>query len=386
MKSTALRLVLGQPSWRVASADVEAFVTQLGGHLGPVTFDRNGRRLQPLAVAPWAEEDLPADVPPILRGLRGDFLCLPFGGNAKPFGEERHPIHGETANAAWTFESIDQQAAATTLHLSLKTKVRRGQIDKFITLVDGQLAVYTRHRLSGMNGPMCLGHHAMLRFPDRPGSGVVSTSPFLLGRVLPEPTERPEQRGYSLLKPGAEFSTLTDVPNITGETCDLSRYPARRGFEDIAMIVSDPEVPYAWTAVTFPRERYVWLALKDPRVLRSTVFWFSNGGRHYPPWSGRHVNVMGLEEVTAYFHYGLTESAHMNDLSERGYPTSVLLHPERPFEVNSIMAVSSTPLGFDRVAAVDALVTGTGGVLIRSASGKTVEVPLNLDFLRGSDR
>jgi hypothetical protein len=386
MKSANLRLVLGQPSWRLTSADVEASVTQVGGHLGPVTFDRHGRRIQPLAVAPWAEEELPADVPPILRVLRGDFLCLPFGGNAKPFAEERHPIHGETANATWAFASLEQEGTTTTLHLSLKTKVRRGQVDKFITLIDGHQAVYARHRISGMNGPMCLGHHAMLRFPDRPGSGVISTSPFVLGRVLPEPTERPEQRGYSLLKPGVEFTTLHDVPSITGEKCDLSRYPARRGFEDIAMIISDTDVPFAWTAVTFPRERYVWLALKDPRVLRSTVFWFSNGGRHYPPWNGRHVNVMGLEEVTSYFHYGLTESAHMNDLSERGYPTSVLLHAERPLHVNSIMAVASIPLGFDRVAAVDTNLKAGGGVIVRAASGKTVEVALNLDFLRANDR
>jgi len=386
MKSTALRLVLGQPSWRLASTDVEVFVTQLGGHLGPVVFDRLGRRIQPLAVAPWAEEELPSDVPPILRVLRGDFLCLPFGGNAKPFGGERHPVHGETANATWAFESLDREDPATTLHLSLKTRIRRGQVDKFITLVDGHQAVYTRHRISGMKGPMCLGHHAMLRFPDRPGSGSVSTSPFVVGRVLPEPTERPEQRGYSLLKPGAGFTTLQEVPTITGEKCDLSRYPARRGFEDIAMLVSDTEVPFAWTAVSFPRERYVWLALKDPRVLRSTVFWFSNGGRHYPPWSGRHVNVMGLEEVTSYFHYGLTESAHMNELCERGYPTSVMLHPDRPLVVNSIMAVAGTPLGFDRVAAVETNLESAGGILVRSVSGKMIEVPLNLDFLRTNDR
>jgi len=377
------RIIRGQLSWRLASADVEAFVTQMGGHLGPVTFDCRGRRIQPLAVAPWAEEELPADLPPILRALRGDFFCLPFGGNAKPFEDEQHPLHGETANAVWTFKSIEEADRATTLHLTLKTKARRGKVDKFITLIEGHQAVYTRHRISGMKGPMCLGHHAMLRFPDRPGSGVVSTSPLLFGQVLPEPTERPEQRGYSMLKPGAEFTSLSDVPTITGERSDLSRYPARRGFEDLALIVSDAEVPFGWTAVTFPRERYLWLGLKDPRVLRSTLFWFSNGGRHYPPWNGRHVNVLGLEEVTSFFHYGLAESAHMNSLSQRGYATSLFLRPEHPLDVNSIMAFSSLPPGFDRVVAVESSLGDGGGILVRSASGKTLELALNLDFLRG---
>ncbi|HNU98334.1 MAG: hypothetical protein KA191_03485 [Verrucomicrobia bacterium] len=380
-----LRVVRGQPSWRVASADVEAFVTRMGGQIGPVTFDRRGRRVQPFAVAPWAEEEEAAALPPILRALRGDFFCLPFGGNAKPFGKERHPLHGETANASWTLESLEKKGAASILHLSLSTKARRGRVDKFITLVDGHQAVYARHRISGMKGPMCLGHHAMLRFPDHAGSGTVSTSPFLLGQVLPEPTERPEQRGYSLLKPGAEFASLENVPTITGETADLSRYPARRGFEDLALIVSDSAAPFAWTAVTFPRERYVWIGLKDPRVLRSTLFWFSNCGRHYPPWSGRHVNVMGLEEVTSYFHYGLAESARKNTLSRRGYATSIRLNPDRPLEVNYIMAVSSIPSGFDRVAAVDRSPRAGEGLLVRSASGKTLTIALDIDFLGGGN-
>ena len=30
-----------------------------------------------------------------------------------------------------------------------------------------------------------------------------------------------------------------------------------------------------------------------------------NGGRHYPPWNGRHVNVLGVEEQTAKSVAGL---------------------------------------------------------------------------------
>lgn len=381
--SSTLRTVLGQPSWRLASTDVEAFVTQLGGHLGPVTFDRSGRRLQPYAVAPWAEEEPDPELPAILRALRGDFFCLPFGGNSRPFEDEHHPIHGETANAPWTFESVQEADGQATLHLSLKTKVRRGHVDKFITLIHGHNAVYSRHVVGGMKGAMCFGHHAMLRFPDRPASGVVSTSAFVHGQVFVEPTEKPEQRGYSMLKPGAMFTTLEAVPTITGERTDLSRYPARRGFEDIVMIVSETEVPFAWTAVTFPRERYVWFALKDPRVLRSTVFWLSNGGRHYPPWNGRHVNVLGLEEVTSFFHLGLAESAHMNGVSEAGHATAVVLQPERPLCVHTIMAVATIPPGFDRVATIEVSPGGAEGVTLRAASGKAVAVPLHVEFLSG---
>ena len=292
------RTVYGQPSWRLASAQVEAFVTEVGGHLGPVTFDRRGRKLRPYSVAPWAEEPTDPTLLPLLKVLRGDFFCLPFGGNATPFGRERHPVHGETSNARWQFRSLETLSGRTCLHLSLKTQVRRGRVDKRIWLMEGQNTVYCQHVVSGMSGPMNLGHHAMLKFPETPGSGVLSTSRFVYGQVFPQPFELPENGGYSWLKVGGEFKSLEKVPTITGETTDLTHYPARRGFEDLVMVVSDPSVPFAWTAVTFPKERYVWFALKDPKVLRETVFWFSNGGRHYPPWSGRHTSVLGLEEVT----------------------------------------------------------------------------------------
>jgi len=81
-------------------------------------------------------------------------------------------------------------------------------------------------------------------------------------------------------------------------------YPARRGFDDLVMLSADPDLPFAWNAVTFPAQRYVWFSLRDPRVLRHTIFWISNGGRHYAPWNGRHTGVLGLEDITSYFHMG----------------------------------------------------------------------------------
>src|SRR2546421_13035183 len=95
------KTVLGQPSWRVATPNVEAYVTETGGMIGPVTFDRKRRKIQPLSVAPWASEKLDRSTPPIIKALRGDFFCMPFGGNATPFRSEKHPIHGETANGKW---------------------------------------------------------------------------------------------------------------------------------------------------------------------------------------------------------------------------------------------------------------------------------------------
>jgi hypothetical protein len=374
-------MICGQPSWRLASADVEAFVTQMGGHLGLVTFDRRGRKFHPYSVAPWAEEPVDLSLPPILRVLRGDFFCLPFGGNATPFRGEKHPVHGETANAPWRFEALETQGGRTCLHLSLKTKVRRGRVDKRIWLLDGENVVYSQHVVSGMSGPMNPGHHAMLRFPDVPGCGRLSTSRFVYGQVCPQAFELPEKGGYSGLKLGAEFDSLAKVPAQDGTMADLTYYPARRGYEDLVMLVSDAKAPFAWTAVTFPQQGYVWFALKDPRILRETVFWLSNGGRHYPPWSSRHINVMGLEEVCSYFHFGLAESARKNPISAKGHPTCVRLRPKKPLVVPYIMGVARIPRGFDRVAAIQAAAGGQA-VVLQSASGRKARSPVHLDFLR----
>jgi hypothetical protein len=375
------QIIYGQPSWRLASSSVEAFVTELGGHLGPITFDRKNRKLQPYSVAPWAEEQTDPSLPAIIKALRGDFFCLPFGGNASSFGAERHPVHGETANARWQFRSLESREGRSCLHLTLKTKVRPGQVDKRIWVVDGQNTVYSQHVVTGMSGPMNLGHHAMLKFPDSPGSGFVSTSRFVYGQVFPQAFELPENRGYSWLKPGAEFKSLEKVPTQSGQTADLTRYPARRGFEDLVMLVSDAEAPFAWTAVSFPRERYVWFALKDPRVLRETVFWLSNGGRHYPPWNSRHINVMGLEEVTSYFHLGLAESARKNPISRKGFPTRLVLNPSKPLVVPYIMGMAGIPAGFDRVVSIRAG-RGKRTILLKSASGKQAQAAVDVSFLQ----
>ena len=372
--------MLGQASWLLASQSVEAYITEIGGHLGPVIFDRKGKKWQPYSVAPWAEESIDSSLPAILKVLRGDFFCLPFGGNGTPYKKEKHPVHGETANAKWKFNGIQSANGETSIHLSLDTNVRKGQVDKKIMLKDGENNIYSRHVISGMKGPMNFGHHAMIRFPDAVGSGRISTSRFVYGQVFPGAFEKPEDKGYSILKPGAAFGSLQKVPMINGETTDLTVYPSRRGFEDLVMFIHDDQLPFAWTSVVFAKEGYLWFAIKNPRILRNTIFWISNGGRHYAPWSGRHINVMGIEDVTSYFHYGIGESAQKNALSAQGFPTTVELNPKAPTTVPYIMGAAPVPAGFAQVESIEAL-ADSSGITITSVKGKKIVVPVDLKFL-----
>jgi hypothetical protein len=374
---------LGQPSWRFASDKVEAAITRLGGHLAPVRFHLGRKVVEPFSVAPWAEEKLAPGTQRVLQALRGDFFCAPFGGNATAYRRESHPPHGEAASTLWQFESLNKNKGTTELRLSLATKIRRGRIDKLIQLRKGETTLYCRHILSGMSGAMSIGQHAMLKFPDELNAGHISTSPIKYGQVVPADFEDPAKGGYTSLKPETVFSRLDRVLNKDGGYTDLSRYPARPGFEDLVMVVHEARPNFAWTAAAFPEQGYVWFSLKDPRVLRSTVIWISNRGRHYPPWSGRHGNIMGLEDVTAYFHYGLAESARPNQVNRRGFPTSVKLHPKAPLTVSYIMAIAAIPRRFRRVKAIRPI---DGGVQLLSDGGLSITVPLDLSFLYETKR
>ena len=369
------RKIAGQPSWTMASSHVDAALTCQGGHLGPVRFRLGRRWVAPYDLAPWAEEKLPAGLPPLLHSMRGDFFCMPFGANDTAWHGEKHPPHGETTNSQWKLE----WSGKTRHHFSLKTSVRKGQVDKIIEMLPGQTAIYSRHIISGMTGPMPLGHHAILH-PDGDSDCRISTSAFKLGQVMPTPFEDAAKGGYSSLKVGAKFKSLDKVPRIDGGMADLSHYPAREGYEDLVLMASDEKLPWAWTALVNPKEKYVWFALKDPRVLRSSVFWISNGGRHYAPWNGRHRHAIGLEEVTANFAYGLAESAKPNALNRAGIPTTLTLSAKKPLVVNYIMALAEIPGGFDIVKSITASRDGKG-VVLTSKSGKKVTTEINVPFL-----
>jgi hypothetical protein len=92
---------------------------------------------------------------------------------------------------------------------------------------------------------------------------------------------------------------------------------------------------------------------------------------------------MGIEEVTANFHYGLAESVSRNPVSDRGHPTSLKLNPKSPLVVNYIMGVALIPPGFDRVKEIEPT-SDSSSVILRSRSGKSVKAPLDIDFIRGA--
>lgn len=372
--------IYGQDSFLLGTHDVEMAVTRAGAMLGPVTFfPRDDRPIRPYAIAPWAEESLSPDIPPMLRALRGDWFCSAFGENAEPHRGERLPPHGETANRDWHEIDSGETSEGCWLRLGVDMPLQGGTCRATTALLSNQSIIYQRHDLAGLTGPISPGHHATLAFPQ--GGGRLSFSSLTHARTYVEPTARPEDRGYSWLKTDVEIPDLHAAPGIDGSVTDLCRYPARRGFEDLVLLCADPAQEFAWSAVTFPEQRFVWFALRDPKQLASTLLWFSNGGRHFPPWNGRHVNVMGIEDITAFFHAGLAASTRDNPLNARGIPTCLRPDPHGRLSIFYIQGVARVPSDFDCVADIEGH-WRDNSIVLRAESGAAVAVHCQLDFLR----
>jgi hypothetical protein len=359
----------GADSHLLASDVVELAVTAQGGHMAPVGFHlADGRKVMPYALAPWLPDELDAEMPVLLRQLRGDFFCFPFGPQADG------PPHGETANGIW---ELVERRDGSMLKLALDAGDTRGRIVKTLSLRPGQTAVYIEHEISGVEGSFNYGTHPILDL-----SGVaerearISTSPLRWSSVYPGMFSDPNHGAFGALQPGAAFDLLDAVPLASGGATDVSRYPARAGSDDLVMLVNDPgHGPFAWTAVAV--DGFVWFALKNPVDFPATLLWLSNGGRLAAPWSGRHRGRLGLEDVCSHFCDGV-ETSREDRLGGQGIATCRRFRAEETVRLAVIQGVAGIPGGFGKVVAITG---GSGSVTLHGEFGAAVEVPLDWQFV-----
>ena len=378
----------GQSSFVLENDVVSLAITKQGGHMAPVVFGAaNEQQIRPYYISPWQEEDrsdMPAEV---LVPLRGDFFCLPFGGNAQPYQNQNHPVHGETATAEWTFvDSEEVESGISRLRLVLDTRVRKGRVTKEITLRDRHPVIYQRHCVEGFVGPSPVGHHAILEMPDEEGTFVISTSPFRLGMTNPGVFGDPAAGEYQMLAEGKSFCDLREIPTLFRDPAvvDCSRLPLRRGFTDLFAVVADAESlagKPAWTAAVNTSENWAWFSLRDPRKLPMTAFWLENHGRHSFPWNGRN-QCLGVEDICGYFAEGIAASARANLLTEQGIATAIDCTEDSPLDIRSIQAAVPVPVGFNRVEHID---FRDKCLRLISDSGSSVEVTVDHSFVLGDE-
>lgn len=368
-----MRSIHGENSDTIASDLVEASITRRAGHLAPVVFQLGERKVSPYALAPWQPNEVDPSLPELLLVLRGDFMCFPFGGSAD------RPPHGVTANLEWSLVEQDQRS----IRLSIRDVDGRATFEKKVSLRDGETVVYQEYGISGADGTFSYGNHPVIDFSHLPeGAGRVTISPFRWGSVYTGLFSNPENREYGALKPAATFTDLREVPLANGGVTDLTRYPARKGFDDLVMMMSEPataEQPFAWSAAVL--DGYVWFSLKNPADFPCTLFWISNGGRHGEPWNGRHLGRMGIEEVCSHFADG-PDVSREDRLASQGVPTARKFTPEEKVSLRIVQGVAAVPADFGVVTSIRP--HGSDAVEIMGESENAVLTTINWGVVAGT--
>ena len=366
----------GKAAWTIDNGEISLTVTEQGTHTAPVLFRRGGRTIQPYHISPWQGEGYTTDCK-VLEPLRGDFFCLPFGGNGTAFNGEKFPPHGETCGEPWKLEGVTTVGDTTTASFAIDLKIRAGHVVRNLSLVKGQPAIYSRTVVTGFAGPASFAHHAILPLPAQARSLLISTSPFELGMTPPYHFDDAQS-----FASGKTFETLALVPLATPEsaTDDCSSLPAPRKHTDLLAMyqkpaAATPKVP-AWLAAVNTVDHTLWFSLKDPVLMPARVMWIENYGRQGAPWSGRN-RCVGLEDGCMFFDAGIAESVAGNVVNRQGVPT-FFTFTGKPTEIRYIEGAIPVPETFGRVASA---VFGTSEVTFTDVKGQRVTIPVNHQFL-----
>lgn len=289
-------------SREIAWSHGRAELQSLGGMLAPVVFDAPGRPpFAPLQVAPWADEPGHAALPGILRRLRGEWPCVPFGRCDRPDGlpPTWPPLepgdgwgHGYASHHEWTWQD-ERDPLALTLQIELPASSPVSRLRRQVRAVDGSAALDIRLDITARSAcvlPVAL--HPTLRLDaGRVQLDIPHAGP---GLTYPTPAE-----ASSRLQPDAQFTRLDAAPLAGGGTVDLSRYPQSTDSEELLQLiqVSGPVharyLDQGWTLTLD------W----DRALLPDLMLWVSHRGRPQLPWNGRHW-ALGIEPVNSAFDLG----------------------------------------------------------------------------------
>lgn len=271
----------------------------------------DGRLVEPLATAPWADEAGTAALPGILRRLRGEWPCVPFGTEdqmdlpsrwPRPTGEEVAP-HGHGSNAVWTVRS-EGEALVATIEYPRSSPVRRLRRTMRPRGVGVDLSLEIAARRD-CRVPIAL--HAVLRLPETAGAARLDIAAH--AGVWSHPAHSPSDP--CPLAPDCRSPSLSAMLGADGGTIDLTALPLDEAAECRVL------VPNASGRAVLSHLREGWQAVLewDATDLPGLMLWISNRGRRGYPWNGRHLAI-GVEPCRAAFDLGTAVSAAPNPLSQ----------------------------------------------------------------------
>ncbi len=321
-------------------------VQPLGAMLGPCAFALpDGRRVDPFALAPWADEDGPA-LPGILRRLRGEWPCVPFGMPVPrrdlppdwmaglPPGDDAgdpHP-HGFGANHDWLLvpdgDGVRADIGYPAAH-PIRALTRTVHPDPSAAALDLTLTVHPRRDVA-----LPVGLHPTFRMPEAEGS-VRLIAPGARAWSFPVPAEP----GRSRAAPDARGVSLDAMPAADGGMRSLLALPWPAPGEDLILLTGVG----GRVRLEFGVERYAVTLTWDPAVLPACLLWLSDRGRDFHPWNGR-FRGLGVEPVAAPFDLGALHATRAaGPLTRAGVPVSVPFRAGVPWGTRYRIAVDPLP-------------------------------------------
>lgn len=276
----------------------EATIQSLGAMLGPVRFELGeGRSLSPLHVAPWGDDER---WPGLMRALRGEWPCVPFGTVQAPGGlphdfKLRAPCdkwnHGYGSNHLWRL--VEQTLHALRLRIDYPANSDIESLERVIRahpdapVLDVSLTVRVRREVV-----LPVAHHPTFAIPVE-GVAIIGCAHQAI-HTYPAAVEP----GVSQVLPDRTAASLAALPTAAG-IMDATRLPLPIAAEEIVQLTacrppfvlryaaSGADVLLDWNADDLP----------------DALLWISNGGRTAAPWSGKNF-ALGVEPSNSFFDLG----------------------------------------------------------------------------------
>jgi hypothetical protein len=323
----------GGRGWRLNWDHGSAEVQPLGGMLGPVSLRLDDEReLDLMHVAPWAGTTGAAGLPGVLRRLRGEWPCVPFGRADTPASlppgwhtraSDDAWMHGYAANQRWT--CIEASALRVHLAIDYPADSAIARIERVIAAdpnapaLDITLGIWARRAAR-----VPVGLHPTFRIPPAPGRVQVALGAH--AGIHSYPACPPG--AVSRLLPDTRSATLSALAGVDGPL-DLTRLPLAMPTEELvqvrALSGTGGQPPFALHYLDYDASVGMWW---DTEQLPDLMLWISNGGRINYPWMSRHLAI-GAEPLNSLFDLGRVAQAPAgHPLADR---LGLALHPDQPW-------------------------------------------------------
>lgn len=303
-KNTVPQPRMWRLDWAFGSAEVQA----LGGMLGPLHFRLDAERdLQVMHVAPWAGTVDSVELPGMLRRMRGEWPCVPFGRIDLPpdlpadwhtLTPDDHWPHGYAANHRWHCKHADSDSVCLAIDYPEQSPVasieRHVQVVPDAPALDITLTIQPRR-----DARFPVGLHPTFRLPQPQGRVVLELGPH--EGIFSYPSR--SAGAVSHLQPDTRSARLDALAGIDGPL-DLSRLPLSDNGEELLQVrapaATTDAAPFSLHYLDYEARVGMWW---NRQQFPDLMLWLSNRGRPEFPWQSRHV-ALGAEPINSVFDLG----------------------------------------------------------------------------------